>query len=148
MRLLLLVLFLSASHWSLRGQEVVEQRFYDETNGLSYERIQQDEAFKVLHIAYDISGVEIWRQEDHYASVSISSELLFHPSGGLKWAQTTTEMMGGRNSFGHAYTFDERGRMLSQETLENGVVSTRIEYRYDANGRRTEVISCNAPRRR
>lgn len=123
-----------------------EQKFFSDGSGVSYERIPSADGYSVLHIAYDRTGMEIWRQDDQFSSISISSELVFHPSGGLKSARTITEMMGGRNSFGHAYSFDEQGRMLSQETFENGVVSTKIEYRYDQNGRRSEVISCNPPR--
>ncbi len=145
MRIFFLLVFLGLTG-AMVGQNV-EKRFFDDGSTVSYERITSSDGYKVLHIAYDRSGVEIWRNEDQYSSISISTELDFHPSGGLKSARTITEMMGGRNSFGHAYTFDEEGRMLSQETLENGVTSTRIDYSYDASGRRKEVISCNPPRR-
>ena len=67
-----------------------------------------------------------------------------HPEKGLRYTRTRydftgnvlkrQETLGDSNTLETAYTYDDRGRVLSKATTWNGKTSDRLEYAYDAVG--------------
>ena len=69
-----------------------------------------------------------------------------HPQKGLSYINTVYDFLGntlkqreaiGTNSWETAYTYDNRGRMLTKEYKWNGTATDKISYEYDTVGRMT-----------
>lgn len=81
--------------------------------------------------------------DDQYRSVQTVSN---HPQKGFSyinivygfWGNTLKQREAmGTNRWETAYTYDNRGRMLTKEYKWNGTPTDKISYEYDAVGRMT-----------
>lgn len=136
-------LFLLYSTTCLQSQ-TIEERYYDSTEVRSYQKVKVDEQH-TMHYAYDREGVEIWKQKDLSGTYSVSTSVEFYDDGGIKRSVSYTNTGGSPQQFLHIIEWDTFGRMTLQETRTNETVDTRIDYRYDENGRVQETIMCAPP---
>lgn len=102
--------------------------------------------FEVKHRFFNRDGEEVLALvQSLMAGEKLKVE--YAESGGVRKVVLASK---GPNNLGPPsearFGFDDLQRMLYQEMFYINEVTTRIEYRYDADGRRSESIMCNPPR--
>lgn len=102
--------------------------------------------FEVHHRFFNRDGEEVLAlQQSLMAGEKLIVE--YAESGGVRKVVLASK---GPNNLGPPsearFGFDDLQRMLYQEMFYLNEVTTRIEYSYDADGRRSETIMCNPPR--
>ncbi len=102
--------------------------------------------FEVVHRFYNRKGDEVLKLPQ---SLMAGEKVVvqYYDDGGM---ERVALLSNGQNNLGPPsearFGFDELQRMLYQEMFYINEVTTRIEYHYDAEGRRSESILCNPPR--
>ena len=143
MRGFLFLLFFGWMCTSVAAQSSVVRR-YVSSPAVSHEA--DTTGFQVVHRFFNRNGEE----QLELAQSLIAGEKLrveYAENGGVRNVVLSSK---GQNNLGPPsearYGFDEQQRMLYQEFFYIDQITTRIEYRYDAEGRRSETIMCNPPR--
>lgn len=102
--------------------------------------------FEVAHRFFNRSGEELLElAQSLIAEEKLSVE--YADNGGVRKVVLSSK---GPNNLGPPsearHGFDEQQRMIYQEFFYIDQVTTRINYHYDASGKRSETIMCNPPR--